>query len=69
MASFGKLTNSLMQVSQENTLALANFNFDFSIIKYDAPEQYCGLGEALSVRRNGNAEDGAIHITARIFSQ
>ena len=54
-----------MQVSQENTLALANFNFDFSIIKYDAPEQYRGLGEAPSVRRKGNAEDGAIHITAR----
>ena len=65
MASFGKLTNAFLQASQETTIALANLNFDFSLIKYDAPKEYQGVGDALSKRRKAAAEDGAVHITAR----
>lgn len=65
MASLGKLTNAFMQASQETTFTLANLNFNFALIKYDAPEEYRGLGESLSTRRKVAAEDGAIHMAAR----
>ena len=68
MASFGKLTTAFLQASQETTLAFANFNFDFALIKYDAPEEYRGLGDSLSRRRKDAAEDGPIHIIARKLS-
>ncbi|KAI1453582.1 hypothetical protein F4805DRAFT_461586 [Annulohypoxylon moriforme] len=65
MASFGQLTNAFIKASQETTLALANFNFDFSIVKFDAPAEYKGLGNALSKRRKQAAEDGPVHVTAQ----
>lgn len=68
MASFGKVTAALLQGSQETTLAFANFNFDFTLIKYDAPEEYKGLGDSLSKRRKDAAEDGSSHIIARKLS-
>jgi hypothetical protein len=68
MASFGQLTGAFLKASQENTIAFANLNFDFTLIKYDAPEEYKGLGEALSPRRKTVAEDGPVHVTARKLS-
>ncbi|KAK3379613.1 hypothetical protein B0T24DRAFT_675376 [Lasiosphaeria ovina] len=65
MASFGKLTNAFLQASQETTVAFANLNFDFSLIKYEAPKEFQGLGEALSTRRRAAAENGSVHVTAR----
>jgi hypothetical protein len=65
MASFKGLTNAFINASQENTVAFANFNFDFSIMKYDAPEAYKGIGELISTKRKQSAEDGSSHITAR----
>lgn len=65
MTSFGQLTNAFLKASQETTVAFANLNFDFAIVKYEAPEEYKGLGEALSQRRKHDAEDGQLHITAR----
>ena len=65
MASFGQLTNAFCKASQETTVAFANFNFDFTLVKYEAPEEYKGLGEALSKRRKETAEDGPLHVTAR----
>ncbi|KAI0147171.1 hypothetical protein GGR57DRAFT_493955 [Xylariaceae sp. FL1272] len=65
MASLGKLTTAFLQASQETTLTLANLNFNFALIKYDAPEEYRTLGESLSTRRKIAAEDGSIHIAAR----
>jgi hypothetical protein len=35
--SIGKMTASLASVQNENTLALANLNFDFSLVKLEAP--------------------------------
>lgn len=65
MASFGQLTNAFLKASQETSIGLAHLNFDFAIVKYDAPQEYLGLGEALSKRRKDAAEDGPLHVTAR----
>ena len=65
MASVGKFVGSLISGRQEITAALANVNFDFSILKIEAPAEYAGLGSTLSKRRRIEAEDGASHITAR----
>ncbi|KAI1410288.1 hypothetical protein F5Y13DRAFT_202429 [Hypoxylon sp. FL1857] len=65
MASLGKITNSLISGVNENTIALANLNFDFSIIKVEAPKEYTALGKALGGARRENAEYGSTHRTAR----
>ena len=65
MASIGKVVGSLLNVSQETTLALANLSCDFSIVKIEAPVEYAGLGSTLSKKRIAEAEDGNIHTTAR----
>lgn len=49
----------------ENTLALGSLKLDFSMIKYEAPMEFSGLGAALSSRRRTDAEDGLHHKTAR----
>jgi hypothetical protein len=65
MASFGQLTNAFLKASQETTIAFASINSDFTCVKYAAPEEYKGLGEALSKRRKETAEDGPVHVTAQ----
>jgi hypothetical protein len=65
MASLGKISNSLVAAVNENTLALASLNFDFSVVKVEAPKEYAGLGRALGVARRERAENGATHRTAR----
>jgi hypothetical protein len=49
-------------------LALADINYDFSLVKCPAPPEYEGLGLALSPRRRREAEDGHIHTVARKLS-
>lgn len=65
MDSIGKFSASLVQGTQETTLALANANFDFSLIKIEAPVEYRALGAHLSTARRQTAEEGTIHVTAR----
>lgn len=65
MAHFSRLTNSLLSATNENTLALASFNLDFSLIKLEAPKEFQGLGSTLSKQRRNNAEDGPLHKTLR----
>jgi hypothetical protein len=65
MSSIGKLTASILSATNENTLALANLNFDFSLVKFDAPPEFNGLGAALTTTRRKNAESGSAHKTAR----
>jgi hypothetical protein len=50
MASVGKLALSIASGVQETTLALANFSFDFAVIKMETPVEYRGLGNRLSKR-------------------
>ncbi|UKZ74817.1 hypothetical protein TrVFT333_002487 [Trichoderma virens FT-333] len=64
-ASLGKFTSALMAASQENTVALAALNFDFSLYKVEAPKEYQALGSCLSDERRSLAEGGSQHLTAR----
>lgn len=65
MAGVSRLTNSLLSATNENILTLANFNIDFSLIKFDAPQEFQGLGSTLSKQRRNNAEEGPLHKTLR----
>lgn len=65
MSAIGKIVPSLVSATNENTFALANFNFDFALLKVEAPQEYQGLRTALSKRRVENAEQGPLHRTAR----
>lgn len=65
MASIGRLALSAVSGTQEATMALVNANFDFSIVKMEAPVEYRELGNLLSPRRRREAEDGQVHVTAR----
>ena len=65
MSSIGKFTNSLIAAHNENTLALVNLNFDFSLYRYDAPPEFRALGANISDIRRREAEGGAPHKTAR----
>lgn len=46
-------------------MAAANLNFDFCLVKYEAPKEYQQLGKLLSNKRKNDAETGKSHITAR----
>lgn len=63
MSALGSISNSLVSAVNENSLA--SLKFDFSLMKVEAPEEYVGLGAALSGRRRTEAEDGSHHQTAR----
>ena len=65
MSGLSKLTNSYFSATNENTLALANFNLDFAVFKFEAPKEFNGLGTSLSTARRNNAEDGPLHKTLR----
>lgn len=65
MSALGRLANSLLSVNNENTLALANLNFDFTLFKFEAPTEFRSIGNSLSLRRRDDAEQGKIHKTAR----
>ena len=65
MSSLGRLTAALGVAHNENTLALANINFDFSLFRVDAPLEFKALGANLSANRRQEAETGTPHRTAR----
>lgn len=65
MASLGKLNSSGASIVFEPTAALANFNFDFSLVVQKAPEEFLNVGNHLSRRRRQEAENGAAHVVAR----
>ena len=65
MTGIGKVAASVLSATNENTIGLANFNIDFSLVKIEAPVEYQGLRSALSSRRIENAEQGQVHRTAR----
>lgn len=65
MSTLAQISNSLLSATNQNTLALANLNLDFSLIKVCPPKEYEGVGTALSQNHRENAEDGQAHRTAR----
>jgi hypothetical protein len=64
-ASIGKINVGLVSATNENTLALANLNFDFSIVKVVPPTEFRGVGLSLTSKRRKEAEDGPLHSVAR----
>ncbi|RDL32634.1 uncharacterized protein BP5553_09090 [Venustampulla echinocandica] len=65
MWSVGRATASAASMSNELTVAAANFNLDFTLMKVEAPPEYQRLGAALSTSRRERAEVGSAHTTAR----
>lgn len=65
MSSIGKITSSLLSIPTELTIAAANLNFDFSLLKVEAPKEFHGVRDALSQARREKAESGLPHVTAR----
>ncbi|KAK0616556.1 hypothetical protein B0T14DRAFT_523374 [Immersiella caudata] len=61
----GRLQAALANATNEVTVAAANINFDFCLVKYDAPKEYHPIGALLSMRRKEDAESGKSHVTAR----
>lgn len=63
--AISKLQASLAEVTNDVTVAAAKINFDFTLIKCEAPKEYQELGNVLSGSRKAKAELGSAHITAR----
>jgi hypothetical protein len=64
-ATLGKLQAALASATNEVTVAAANINFDFTLVKYEAPKEYHPLGQLLAPTRKHDAENGKTHVTAR----
>lgn len=60
-----RLTAALGSLTNEVTVAAANLNFDFALVKIEAPGEFKALDGALSEKRRTDAEEGNSHITAR----
>lgn len=65
MASIGKFAVAAASATQETVVTLASINFDFALMKMEAPLEYRGLSTTLSTKRKREAEEGSTHITAR----
>ncbi|PMD39621.1 hypothetical protein L207DRAFT_429144, partial [Hyaloscypha variabilis F] len=61
---FSRMTAALVSATNEFSLAAANLNIDFSLVKIDAPMEFRALGKELSVKRRADAEVGSFHVTA-----
>ena len=57
--------DNLRGLDHEAAFALAHINFDFSLVKMEAPQEIQQLGKSLSYKRRTEAEDGATHAIAR----
>lgn len=68
MASISKFSSALLSVPNEVTVAAANFNINFSLMKVEAPKEFHGLRDALSRTRRREAEEGVCHVTARTLA-
>ena len=65
MSAISKFNSALLSMPNELTVAAANFNINFSLMKVEAPKEYHGLRDALSTNRRREAEEGLPHVTAR----
>ena len=63
--AISRLQASLAAATNEVTIAAANINFDFTLMKCEAPKEYHDLGDVLSHKRRTEAEVGTAHITAK----
>src|SRR5262245_47978501 len=65
MAYLGRFVTSAASATAEATIALANFNIDFTLWKVEAPNEFANVGRHLSPSRREEAETGAHHVVAR----
>ena len=67
MASLGQVTAAAVAARADTTIALANFNFEINLFtkRIDPPPEYEAVGQHLAKSRLKEAQDGALHITAR----
>jgi hypothetical protein len=63
--TLGKLNVAIASVQNEASASLATLNFDFTLIKLEAPVEFHGLGSTISHKRKKDAEEGRLHKTAR----
>lgn len=63
--TIGRVTAAAAAAYNENQVSLINLNFDFTLMKFEAPKEFGGLGSMMSWKRKTNAESGAFHRTAR----
>lgn len=63
--AISRLQAALAGVTNEVTVAAANINFDFTLVRCEAPKEYQKLGNALSQTKKEQAESGSPHMTAR----
>jgi hypothetical protein len=63
--AINKFKTSMAALTNELTVAAANINIDFTLIKCEAPKEYQGLGNDLSKKHKSDAETGTIHATAQ----
>ncbi|KAL8887638.1 MAG: hypothetical protein Q9215_004826 [Flavoplaca cf. flavocitrina] len=63
--AIGRITAAAAAAYNENQVSLINLNFDFTLLKLEAPKEFGGLGSIMSLKRKTNAESGAFHRTAR----
>lgn len=64
-SAIGRLQAALANVTNEVTVAAANLNFDFTLVKYEVPREYEPIGKMMSSSRKQKAENGPAHVTAR----
>ena len=60
-----KIVASAASIQNDFSLAAANLNLDFTLIKLEAPKEFNGVGTSLSNVRKEDAERGSLHRTAR----
>ncbi|KAJ3526808.1 hypothetical protein NM208_g11010 [Fusarium decemcellulare] len=65
MPESSNLQAALNAATNEVTVAVANLNFDFSLVKIEAPKEYQDIGSILATARKEDAQNGQAHITAR----
>ncbi|KAM5346322.1 hypothetical protein ACJ41O_009327 [Fusarium nematophilum] len=65
MSTLGRLQAALAAATNEVTVAAANINFDFTLVKYEAPKEFQPLEGFLTTTRKRDAETGRAHVVAR----
>lgn len=64
-AAVGRITATAATLYNENSVSLANINFDFTLVRLTPPKEFDGLGVSISGKRKADAEEGELHRTAR----
>ena len=57
MDSISKFNAAFMSMPSKLKLTAANFNLDFSLMRVEAPKEFRGVGDSLSVHHYGKAEE------------